>query len=64
MEGAETFDSINPAKPAQVVGRFAKADERLAAKAIEAATEALPSYVPAPSARGSHVSIMWRCTTS
>lgn len=44
VETAETFDSFNPAQPAQIIGRFAKADERLAAEAIEAATEAFGGW--------------------
>ncbi|MCS7222569.1 MAG: L-glutamate gamma-semialdehyde dehydrogenase [Anaerolineae bacterium] len=44
VETAETFDSINPAQPAQVVGHFAKANERLAAEAIETATEAFNGW--------------------
>lgn len=45
-----TFDSINPADPDQVVGRFAKADPALAAQAVEAAAKAFVTwqYVPAP----------------
>ena len=44
-----TFDSINPANPDQVVGRFARADTTLAAQAIEAALSAFAAwqYVPA-----------------
>ncbi|HSL71093.1 MAG TPA: aldehyde dehydrogenase family protein, partial [Longimicrobiales bacterium] len=39
-----TFDSINPANPDQVVGRFPKATVELANKAIEAADAAFESW--------------------
>jgi len=44
----ETFDSINPADPDQVVGRFAKADRALAERAILAADEAFTSWQNVP----------------
>lgn len=48
VETAKTFDSINPAQPSQLVGRFAKADEQLAAEAVEAATEAFAGWKRTP----------------
>src|SRR5512137_1493222 len=47
---AATFDSVNPAEPEQVVGRFAMGDASLAGQAIEAAARAFSTwqYVPAP----------------
>ncbi len=36
----ETFDSINPARPAEVVGTFAKGNQQLADKAVRAAYDA------------------------
>ncbi|NDJ84457.1 MAG: L-glutamate gamma-semialdehyde dehydrogenase [Chloroflexi bacterium] len=45
----ETFDSINPARPAEVVGTFAKGTAELADKAVEVAYEAYQKwqYTPA-----------------
>jgi 1-pyrroline-5-carboxylate dehydrogenase len=40
----ETFDSINPANPSQVVGRVAKATPELAARAVETAAQAFESW--------------------
>lgn len=39
VETGEWFDSTNPASPQQVVGRFAKADQAVAKRAIEVANE-------------------------
>ncbi len=44
----ETFDSINPANPSQVVGRFAKANVELAGRAIEAAAQAFETWKTVP----------------
>ncbi|MCB9436832.1 MAG: L-glutamate gamma-semialdehyde dehydrogenase [Anaerolineales bacterium] len=45
----ETFDSINPARPAEVVGTFAKGTKELAEKAVQVAYDAYRSwqYTPA-----------------
>lgn len=40
----ETFTSINPADPEQIVGRFAKADAALAGQAVEAAANAFKTW--------------------
>ncbi len=48
IETSETFDSINPANPSQVVGRFAKATPELARKAVEAAAEAFETWKRIP----------------
>lgn len=41
---SETFDSINPAEPDQVVARFAKASPKEATEAVEAAWERFQSW--------------------
>ncbi len=48
IQTAETFDSINPANPSQVVGRFAKADVELAHRAVEAAAQAFEKWKAVP----------------
>ncbi|HEY66493.1 MAG TPA: L-glutamate gamma-semialdehyde dehydrogenase [Caldilineae bacterium] len=48
IETPETFDSINPANPSQVVGRFAKATPELTEKAVEAAAEAFETWKRIP----------------
>ena len=44
----ETFDSINPANPGQVVGRMSKATPELAARAVEAAAQAFEGWKRVP----------------
>ncbi|NOZ30142.1 MAG: L-glutamate gamma-semialdehyde dehydrogenase [Chloroflexi bacterium] len=48
IETSETFDSINPANPSQVIGRFAKADADLARRAVEVAAEAFETWKRIP----------------
>jgi 1-pyrroline-5-carboxylate dehydrogenase len=50
IETAETFNSINPANPDQVVGVFAKATVELANQAIEAAAKAFETWKRIPPA--------------
>ena len=47
---ASTYSSINPSRPAEVIGHFAKGDARNAADAITAATAAFETwqYTPVP----------------
>jgi 1-pyrroline-5-carboxylate dehydrogenase len=45
---AQTFDSLNPARPSELVGRFAQADAALAAQAILAAEQAFQSWRNVP----------------
>lgn len=45
----QTFTSINPAAPGQVVGRFARADSGMAMSAVAAAARAFESWQYAPS---------------
>jgi len=49
-DSGETFPSVNPAKPKQVLGRFQKGNENDVEKAVEAAEKALDSWssTPAP----------------
>ena len=44
----ETFNSINPANPSQIVGRLSKATPELAARAVEAAAEAFEGWRRVP----------------
>jgi 1-pyrroline-5-carboxylate dehydrogenase len=44
VETGEWFDSTNPANPGQAVGRFAKADQVVAKRAIEVANEAFQRW--------------------
>jgi 1-pyrroline-5-carboxylate dehydrogenase len=44
----ETFPSINPSRPRQIIGRFAQGDASHAADAIAAATEAFESWRRTP----------------
>jgi len=44
VETGEWFDSINPANPRQVVGRFAKADQAMAKRAVEVANKAFQRW--------------------
>jgi len=46
----QTFPSLNPAKPKQVLGRFQKGNEKDVEKAVEAAEKAFDSWsnIPAP----------------
>jgi 1-pyrroline-5-carboxylate dehydrogenase len=48
IQTAETFDSVNPANPSQVVGRFAKANAELAHRAVEVATQAFEMWKTVP----------------
>jgi aldehyde dehydrogenase (NAD+) len=49
-ESGETFPSINPAKPKQVLGKFQKGNEDDVNKAVEAAERAFEEWnnTPAP----------------
>jgi 1-pyrroline-5-carboxylate dehydrogenase len=44
VETGRTFDSINPAKKTEVVGRFQKATEELARRAVESADETFKTW--------------------
>ena len=44
IQAGATFDSTNPARPAEVLGRFQKADAKLAEAAVEAAEKAFESW--------------------
>jgi 1-pyrroline-5-carboxylate dehydrogenase len=44
IKTGRTFDSINPARKTEVVGRFQKATEELARRAVETADEAFKSW--------------------
>ena len=44
----ETFDSISPANPAEVIGRISKATPELAARAVRAAAEAFETWQRVP----------------
>jgi 1-pyrroline-5-carboxylate dehydrogenase len=48
VETGRTFDSINPAKKTEVVGRFQKATEELARRAVETADETFKSWSRTP----------------
>lgn len=48
VETGETFDSINPAQPSQVVGRFAKAGLAEVERAVTAAAEAFETWKRTP----------------
>ncbi|MCS7221837.1 MAG: L-glutamate gamma-semialdehyde dehydrogenase [Anaerolineae bacterium] len=48
IQTAETFDSINPANPSQVVGRFAKANVELVNRAVEVAAQAFETWKRVP----------------
>lgn len=48
IETAETFDSLNPANPSQVVARFARATPELANQAVEAAHAAFEEWRHVP----------------
>jgi len=44
VDTAETFDSINPANPQEIVGTFAKADVALAERAVQTAYETFQTW--------------------
>jgi 1-pyrroline-5-carboxylate dehydrogenase len=48
IETGRTFDSINPAKKTEVVGRFQKATEELARRAVETADETFKTWSRTP----------------
>ncbi|RLG67064.1 MAG: L-glutamate gamma-semialdehyde dehydrogenase [Methanobacteriota archaeon] len=48
IETKEKFDSVNPANPSEVVGRFSKATKELAAKAVESAYESFDWWKNTP----------------
>ncbi|MBI5709326.1 MAG: L-glutamate gamma-semialdehyde dehydrogenase [Candidatus Eisenbacteria bacterium] len=50
LESDRTFDSLNPARPAEVVGRFQSGTRDLANQAIEAAFETFASWSRVPAA--------------
>ncbi len=50
IETGRTFDSLNPAKKTEVVGRFQKATEELARRAVETADETFKTWSRTPAA--------------
>jgi 1-pyrroline-5-carboxylate dehydrogenase len=48
IETGRTFDSLNPAKKTEVVGRFQKATEELARRAVETADETFKTWSRTP----------------
>ncbi|HEX8127508.1 MAG TPA: L-glutamate gamma-semialdehyde dehydrogenase [Pyrinomonadaceae bacterium] len=50
IETGRTFDSINPARKTEVVGRFQKATEELARRAVETADETFKTWSRTPAA--------------
>ena len=50
LDGEGTFESRNPARPAEVLGRFQSASKAQAAKAVEVAHEAFASWSRVPAA--------------
>jgi 1-pyrroline-5-carboxylate dehydrogenase len=50
LKGARTFDSTNPSKPSEVLGRFQSATREQAAQAVEAAFAAFRSWSRVPAA--------------
>ncbi len=48
LEAETTFASINPARPAEVIGRFQSASREQAAQAIAAAADAFRSWSRVP----------------
>src|SRR4028118_2011874 len=50
IKTGRTFDSINPAKKTEVVGRFQKATEELARRAVETADETFKTWSRTPAA--------------
>src|SRR6266487_3523122 len=50
LKGERTFESRNPARPAEIVGRFQAASREQAARAVEAAHAAFPSWSRVPAA--------------
>ena len=50
LKGAKTFDSTNPAKPSEVLGRFQSATREQAAQAVETAAETFKTWSRVPAA--------------
>jgi 1-pyrroline-5-carboxylate dehydrogenase len=50
LKGGKTFDSTNPAKPSEVLGRFQSATKEQAAQAVEAAFATFKSWSRVPAA--------------
>ena len=50
LKGSKTFDSTNPAKPSEVLGRFQSGTAEQAARAVEVAFEAFKSWSRVPAA--------------
>jgi 1-pyrroline-5-carboxylate dehydrogenase len=50
LQGDKTFDSLNPSRPSEVIGRFASGSKEQAARAIEAAHAAFASWSRVPAA--------------
>jgi 1-pyrroline-5-carboxylate dehydrogenase len=50
LKGPKTFDSTNPAKPSEVLGRYQSATAEQAARAIEVAYETFPRWAMVPPA--------------
>src|SRR6185503_8352356 len=51
MKGAKTFDSTNPAKPSEVLGKFQSATREQAAQAVEAAFGTFKAWSRVPAAQ-------------
>ena len=58
IETGRTFDSINPAKKTEVVGRFQKATEELARRAVETADETFKTWSRTPA--GERAELLFR----
>ena len=58
IETGRTFDSINPAKKTELVGRFQKATEELARRAVETADETFKTWSRTPA--GERADLLFR----
>ena len=50
LKADKTFESLNPARPSEVVGRFPSASREQATQAVEVAHRAFPSWSRVPAA--------------
>ena len=50
IEGGPTFESLNPAKPSEVIGRFASGTKEQAAEAVEVASRTFATWSRVPAA--------------
>ena len=57
MSGERTFESLNPARPKEVIGRFQSASREQAARAVESAHTAFASWSRVPAAERSALMI-------